>query len=235
MRILLFIVLIGTFSVSFIPAHFLNSSISSIDDTSYISHSMTLGLDFDLNYTNEVAKKFNTNGNVPSHPYGFGLLAMPFVYVGGIIDSILENEVLNDRHKYFASWSFFGILFSVSFYFLLGSYFLLKTIYERYGHVKEINIILFLSLMSIISSGILYYVLGRFTMSHGMEFGIISMYIFLSHKLQTSNLLKLYDGKLLLFLFLISISLALIIMLRPANIFMIFLPIILSFSYFNVD
>ena len=61
MRILLFIVLIGTFSVSFIPAHFLNSSISSIDDTSYISHSMTLGLDFDLNYTNEVAKKFNTN------------------------------------------------------------------------------------------------------------------------------------------------------------------------------
>ena len=89
--------------------------------------------------------------------------------------------------------------FTVSFYFLLGSYFLLKTIYERYGHVKEINIILFLSLMSIISSGILYYVLGRFTMSHGMEFGIISMYIFLSHKLQTSNLLKLYDGKLLLF------------------------------------
>ena len=67
------------FSMFFIPAHFLNPQISSYDDTSYLAHAYTLGIDFDLDYKNEVATKFNNNGLLPSHPIGSGALAAPFV------------------------------------------------------------------------------------------------------------------------------------------------------------
>ena len=110
MRILLLFILVGTFFVSFVPAHFLNPAITSIDDTSYISHAMTLGLDLDFDYSNEITKKFNKQGTAPSHPFGFGLLATPFVFAGGLIDMVFDNDVLQNRYEYSSSWAFFGIL-----------------------------------------------------------------------------------------------------------------------------
>lgn len=230
MRILLLFILVGTFFVSFVPAHFLNPAITSIDDTSYISHAMTLGLDLDFDYSNEITKKFNKQGTAPSHPFGFGLLATPFVFAGGLIDMVFDNDVLQNRYEYSSSWAFFGILFSVSFYFLLGFYFLLRTIAERHRSCRHKEFVIFMSAISVISSGILYYVLGRFTMSHGLEFGLISSYIYISHKFQTEEFFSLKDNKLFFYLLTSSLIVSLMIMLRPANIGLIMLPIIVSYS-----
>ena len=97
MRIILIFLFVITFTVGFVPAHFLNKEILSIDDTSYIAHSMTFGIDFDFDYTNEIAKKFTANGDVPNHPYGTGILSAPFVMLGGIIDYFSGNNILQER------------------------------------------------------------------------------------------------------------------------------------------
>ena len=226
MRYILTLLFVLSFVVGFIPAHFLNEEILSIDDTSYIAHSMTFGIDFDFDYRNEIAKKFAANGNVPSHPYGLGVLSAPFVMLGGFFDYISGNEVLVDRREYYSSWSFFSILFSASFYFLLGIYFLLKTIFERYKFINQHYKIALLSLAAIFSSGILYYVLGRFTMSHAFEFGTISGLIYCVHKLQVELDNKATNFELLVVLFFIAFCSALVVMVRPTNISMLAVSLI---------
>ncbi|MDA9190820.1 hypothetical protein N9P07_05210 [Alphaproteobacteria bacterium] len=227
MRNLISVLFLASFFIGFIPAHFLNDEIISIDDTSYISHAMTFGLDLDFDYGNEVAIFFAENGKVPSHPYGIGVMSFPFVFVGGIIDYISANEVLLDRTKYQYSWSFFGLLLSASFYFLFGVHLLMKTILERYDIIKKDNKISLLLLFSIFSSGILYYVLGRFTMSHAFEFCAVSGFIYFLHKLQNSLHNQVINYKIVMIVFNIAIFSSLIVMTRPANIFMLAIPLIL--------
>ena len=61
---------------------------SSHDDASYYFHAYTVGLDFDIDYTNQVDKDSNfsklnkSNNPVPTHPFGAGFLASPFVFMG---------------------------------------------------------------------------------------------------------------------------------------------------------
>ena len=57
----------------------------SHDDASYFFHAYTIGLDFDLDYTNQISNDnnfYNENKSnpVPTHPIGAGLLASPFVF-----------------------------------------------------------------------------------------------------------------------------------------------------------
>ena len=99
------------FSLAFTPAHFLNSDISSYDDTSYLAHAYTLGLDFDLDYTNEIAIRFNRNKNLPSHAIGSGILAAPFVGLFGILDRVSSHEVIKKSRSVFRFLVFFLVFF----------------------------------------------------------------------------------------------------------------------------
>ena len=71
---------------------------SSHDDASYYFHAYTVGLDFDLDYTNQVSKdsdfsKLNKSNNpVPTHPFGAGFLASPFVFVGKIFNNLSKRQ-----------------------------------------------------------------------------------------------------------------------------------------------
>ena len=61
----------------------------SVDDAEYYYHAQTIGIDFDLDYSNEMAGALNRNLNadnpeiiVPVHPLGMGVFALTIlIYV----------------------------------------------------------------------------------------------------------------------------------------------------------
>ena len=91
--ILLFVFLVFTKLILELEPH----PWSSHDDASYYFHAYTIGLDFDLDYTNQVSKdsdfsKLNKSNNpVPTHPFGAGFLASPFVFVGKIFNNLFSG------------------------------------------------------------------------------------------------------------------------------------------------
>jgi len=204
----------------FIPAHFLNPQISSYDDTSYLAHAYTLGIDFDLDYKNEVATKFNNNGLLPSHPIGSGALAAPFVAFFSIFDRITSHHVISDRAKYFGSWSYFGFVFSVSVYFLVG----LTLYFQALKNIAP-SYTFWLHFLLVLSTGMTYYVLGRFTMSHGFEYFGFAGVLYVSTCLY-KNILKGDFRRSLQFLLLVGFFVALNLWIRPANINCLLLPFI---------
>ncbi len=208
------------FSLSFIPAHFLNPEISSYDDTSYLAHAYTLGLDLDLDYQNEVVTKFNKNRTLPSHPIGSGVLAAPFVALFGILDRITSHDVISNRASYFGSWSYFGFLFSVSTYFLMG-----LTLYFQALKLVESRYPFGLHLLLVLSTGMTYYVLGRFTMSHGFEFFGFAGTVYASVGLY-KNIYKADIYRSVQFLLLVGLFVVLNLWIRPVNINCLLLPFI---------
>ena len=63
------------------------------DEASYFSHALTLGLDGDLDYSNEPVDSWSKNHLMPSHPIGSGILAAPFVAIFGVIDHWWNGEL----------------------------------------------------------------------------------------------------------------------------------------------
>ena len=77
----------------------------SHDDASYYFHAYTLGIDFDLDYSNQISKSndiYKTNylnkKLVPKHPIGSGLLSSPFVFLGNSIENIFYRIRMKMNH-----------------------------------------------------------------------------------------------------------------------------------------
>lgn len=211
------------FGLLFVPAYFLNDNNRNIDDTSYLSHAMTLGIDFDLDYSNEVAIKFNKDKTIPSHFIGTGALVAPFVAVFSAIDRLTGHEVIHDRYNYFTSWSYFGFLFGINFYFLLAVVMMYQVLNEVFMLNRTVVV------LAVVSSGVLYYVLGRFMMSHGMEFFASAATIYFVHRLLKQEKTKV----ILLYSILIGFITTLGLWIRPSNYHMLLLPFI-SYLFFSV-
>lgn len=217
------------FSFWFIPAHFLNKDIASYDDRSYLSHAFTIGYDFDLDYTNEIALRFNKDGNMPSHPIGSGLLAAPFVSLFGIVDRLSGHAILTRRSEYFSAWGYFGFLFSVNFYFLIGVILYYRSILYVYPRAT-----LLLTLMLVFSTGIPYYVLGRFTMAHGFEFFTFATTLYFSTALYRS--VKDISNKCpYLCLAAVGLFSTSILWVRPSNIVGLFIPFLVLLTLSALD
>ena len=213
------------FCLSFIPIYLLRPNLTSTgDDQSYVSHAFTIGLDFDLDYSNEMSSLVSSfkaaQSSMPSHPIGSGIVAAPFVALFGIIDRIQGNPVIHDRTAYLHSWSFFGFLFASSTAILAGAGLYLNTIRKllKKPHVPVL-------LLSIVSSGIVYYGLGRYTMSHSFEFFSAAL---LTHFSVYYAAAKDENKNKFILLLGISFSLLLCILIRYNNIHLILLPFIIS-------
>ncbi len=70
------------------------------DDASYMYHAYTIGLDFDLDYSNQIISDtevvnpnfyINEDSYVPKHFIGSGILAAPVVFIGSIFHKINSN------------------------------------------------------------------------------------------------------------------------------------------------
>ena len=214
------ILFIFLFCLFFIPAHFLNDKQKSGDDLSYLSHAMTLGIDFDLDYENEIAITYNKYHNIPAHFIGTGALVAPFVGFFAIIDKMNNHNVIENRQEYFTSWSYFGFLFGINFYFLISILMLYEVLKKLFN--LKISILLF----SVTSSGILYYTLGRYTMSHSMEFFSSTLIIYLVFKL---FYIAQNNEKTFLLSFFVGFSTVMMLWIRPSNYTVILLPFIVYF------
>src|SRR6185437_9374678 len=129
------------------------------DAGSYMSHAFTMGLDQDLNYSNELSVFpggcMNARGTSPQHPMGPGILAAPFVAAFSVLDRGVDHPVLRDRAAYIGSWSYFGIQFATVFYFLFGIA-LYQVALRRW--IPPLT-----TAIAVISSGLLWYVTYRFS------------------------------------------------------------------------
>lgn len=211
------------------PRMFFNPQLAGTsDDAAYISHAFTIGLDFDLNYENEIATPPSGPGAgprdanwVPSHPIGSGVLAAPFVSCFSLIDRITHHPVIKDHRSYANSWSFFGFYFAANFYFLMGVFLYIKSA-DRILN-KPHSIFIFLAACS---TGIPYYVLNRFTMSHSFEFFALSLFLWASIHLVESHREGKSNGIAFNKILLLAMTGNMIILIRPNDINLLLLPVV---------
>jgi hypothetical protein len=144
------------------------------DDSSYIAHAFTIALDGDLDYSNENVIRWNERKNMAGHSIGSGAMAAAFVFPFSLIDRITGHPVIQNHANYYGSWSFFGFMVGVNVYFLLSIYLFWKAFKLLWPAFNSI----WLLALVVLSSGVPFYVLMRFTMSHGFELfaGSLALY-----------------------------------------------------------
>lgn len=150
---------------------------STHDDASYYFHAYTLGIDFDLDYSNQISKESNfsilndSKNPVPTHPFGSGLLASPFVALGNFFYTLF-GELLRDGNNII--YFFYSISSIVYFYITL--FLITRTLIAL--KVEKIDSLTILLLL--IGSGVSYYAFERFSMTPIYEVFAVSLIMYLS-------------------------------------------------------
>lgn len=187
------------------------------DDHDYYSHALSIGYDFDFDYSNQLegfeTKRFYYNGkSAPSAFVGSGILASPFILIGKfltLIFSIKSNNLII-------------LIYSLSSYFyLVWTYILLLKI-KKYmkSNLSNLKILLFFC-----GSGIIYYSFERYSMSHVYEVFLLTAVIYLSFSIGKQNF-----GKNLFFCYLVV---CLGILTRWVNLYLFFIPILIYYYRFK--
>lgn len=165
-----YILFFGIFFIMFFSPNLFYIKIKD-DEASYFSHALTLGLDGDMDYTNELVDDWSKNHLMPSHPIGSGILAAPFVAIFGIIDRIIGNPIIENHYNYLGSWSLFGYVFAVNILFFTGIFFYIKS-FQLLGLLSTE---LWFFILFIFSNTIPYFVINKYFFSHGFEFFAVAL------------------------------------------------------------
>lgn len=103
---------------------FINELRCCQDDYDYYSHALTIAQDFDFDYSNQMntkARFYNQDLQkvAPMGFFGSGLLAAPFLFIGIIMDQVLniEQEILNFKNC-FIHIQVFSICLDLQFYYI---------------------------------------------------------------------------------------------------------------------
>ena len=147
-----------------------------VDDAEYYYSAVTIGIDFDLDFSNQMSGIENRFLNkeikkiVPFHPIGSGALASPFIMIGNFLQRIFEQTGLI---------SIVYFLYSLSpIFYLLISIILIQNSLRSLEITFNNNLLL----LSVLGTGISYYSFDRFSMSHIYEFFGTSFLIYLTTK-----------------------------------------------------
>ena len=147
-----------------------------VDDAEYYYSAVTIGIDFDLDFSNQMSGIENRFLNkeikkiVPFHPIGSGALASPFIMIGNFLQRIFEQTGLI---------SIVYFLYSLSpIFYLLISIILIQNSLKSLKITFNNNLLL----LSVLGTGISYYSFDRFSMSHIYEFFGTSFLIYLTTK-----------------------------------------------------
>ncbi|MDC0595371.1 hypothetical protein OAP09_01640 [Acidimicrobiia bacterium] len=197
------------------------------DDHDYFSHAETLVIDFDLDYSNQLAgsenKRYNNLGRIaPKGFVGTGLLAAPFLFLGSIIDNLLFRFMDFDPNKIF---NYKILLYSLSsiFYFFVSIFLIHKTLYKLKIESK-INHILLIFL----GSGLPYFAFERYSMTHVYEIFTISLLFYLSYKFYSFE-----EKNNKIYAFLIPAVMVLSLLVRWTNYYVLLLPIIFKLLFIS--
>ena len=147
-----------------------------VDDAEYYYSAVTIGIDFDLDFSNQMEGVENRYLNqeekkvVPFHPIGSGILASPFVFIANILQKVFQNNGL-------ISFVYFSYSIAPLFYLFLSILLIqssMKALKIKYNN----NLLL----LTIFGTGVSYYSFDRFSMSHIYEFFATSFLIYVSTK-----------------------------------------------------
>jgi hypothetical protein len=192
------------------------------DATSYLSHAFTLGLDFDLGYTNEptflLKGCINPAKTSPCHPVGTGMLAAPFVALFSLIDRVQDHAILADHANYLGSWSYFGVEFASAFYFLAGIALYQRALRPWVRPVVTAAICL--------STGILPYAVSKFAFGHSFEFFALALVFYGLVRLHGAST----PGRILVFCLLVALGSAGTLFVRWVDIGYLSLPVVLALT-----
>ena len=185
-----------------------------VDDAEYYYTAATIGIDFDLDFSNQMKGVENRYLNkevkkiVPFHPIGAGVLASPFVAIGNLFSSVsAEDNLISPIY----------FLYSIAPIFYLFMALKLMQISLKKLNIKYENNLL---LLMFFGTGVGYYAFDRFSMSHVYEvFGtatIIYLTIIAVKEKNTSRSPGIF--------FSIGILLFLFLSIRWVNYFLFLIP-----------
>ena len=160
---------------------FIDKPVCCGDDHDYYSHSETLVVDFDLDYSNQLkgfeTKRYNNLGKIaPKGFIGTGVLSAPFLFLGNIIDNTLFSIANVNPNKLF---NYKILLYSLSsvFYFFVSIFLIQKTLLNL-----KIASNIYHLLLIFLGSGLPYFAFERYSMTHIYEVFTISLIFYLSSK-----------------------------------------------------
>ena len=185
-----------------------------VDDAEYYYSAVTIGLDFDLDFSNQMNGIENrylnleTNKIVPFHPIGSGLLASPFVVLGNLLSKVLIDDGI-------ISFVYFAYSLAPIFYLFFSIKLIQATL--RNLNIKYKNGLL---LTMVFGTGISYYAFDRFSMSHVYELFSVALLAFLTSKLQSIKNPKTKNK----FMFFIGFLIFVLLTIRWINYFLLLIP-----------
>ena len=190
------------------------------DDSAYYYHAQTIGVDLDLNYSNQLEgtnkRNLNIENNkpVPVHPIGVGILTGPILMISDVLNKILKLDSV-------VSFNYYIYSLASTFYIYLGLFLINQILRKNLKNYNPIKSYLFL-----LGSGLTYYSFERFSMSHSYEFFSIIFICYLTF-LYSQNQKKIFQ-------FIIPFSMFILLTLRWSNYHIFLMPLIYN-ELFNKD
>ena len=184
------------------------------DDFDYYSHAYTVAVDFDFDYKNQIPEysKFYFINEEKIAPVGFsgsGLLAAPFLFIGNILDN-----VFNYSEKPFNFKIMFYSLSSLV-YLTVSAILLQKSFLLQSKDIRKTTVLLLLS-----GSGVAYFALERFSMTHVYEVFINALIIYLST--------AAFQTRKDIYFALIPFSVFLGLLVKLSNFYIVLIPLIIK-------
>lgn len=202
---------------------FPNFANTAADDATYVAYAMSIALDGDLDFSNEIAARLTTYPNGltrPVHPAGPGIMAAPIVAVLSVWDRVSGHPVIDDREQLGGSWSYFGYFIASAGALIGGLLLASRTALAMTRSLSPLFLILVLA-----GTGLPFYGLRRFTMGHSFEFLAVTMVLWAVVRLRQS------DRPPLPSMLLLSTGVALSLLVRPANVNIVLLPVIVHLLF----
>lgn len=198
------------------PARIFSDRLSG-DDASYVAHALTIALDADLDYSNEALDwtVAGPSGPRPAHPIGPGLAAAPVVAAFALLDRLESHPIIEDRSEYSDSRAILGFFVASAAALGGGLLALISAIRLSVGRATALRTVV----VSVLGSGVPFYALNRFTMSHSFEFLFLSLIILAAVRLARSR-----RGRTTAWL-LLSLASAMTVLIRPGNLPFLLLPL----------
>ncbi len=204
---------------------FIEKPICCGDDHDYFSHSETLIIDFDFDYSNQLKgfeeKRFvNKNKIAPKGFIGTGIFAAPFLLLGSLIDEVIFKIFQRNTNSLM---NYKLLLYSLSsiFYFFSSIFLTSKTLDNL--NIKSNN--LFLTLIYA-GSGISYFAFERYSMTHVFEVFTVSGILYLSSEFYSFN-----QNNKSKYSFLIPLGICFSLLVRWTNYYVLFLPLIFKLLF----
>ena len=191
------------------------------DDYDYYSHAETISQDFDFDYSNQLIgyedRRFNLDGKIaPKGFVGSGILSSPFLLIGNLIDSFLQNYQ-KDKYVVFMNYKLLIYSFSSVTYMFFTIYLLNKCLKLLNTKTTLLEVALIYS-----ASGVAYFAFERFSMSHIYETFSITLIIFFSFKYYLEKNQNLYA-------FIIPFTILISLLVRLVNYYSLIIPLLISY------